>query len=124
MQVHPLTYLAKLNIEMNMAELLGKVAKKSSEQRASVPTADIYQTQPDMGALDRELLESGKGTEVRNGGGGEAQAVQDINMDVLGRADEASTSAKQEGVERATPLRVDMLEEGQLNDRDGATVIV
>ncbi|KAK4228581.1 hypothetical protein QBC38DRAFT_351459, partial [Podospora fimiseda] len=34
MQVHPLTYLAKLQIEMNMAELLGKVIKRSNERRA------------------------------------------------------------------------------------------
>ncbi|KAK3989317.1 hypothetical protein QBC44DRAFT_241571 [Cladorrhinum sp. PSN332] len=36
MQVHPLTYLAKLQIEMNMAELLGKVIKKSNERRSSM----------------------------------------------------------------------------------------
>ncbi|KAK4159812.1 hypothetical protein QBC43DRAFT_221101 [Cladorrhinum sp. PSN259] len=38
MQVHPLTYLAKLHIEMNMAELLGKVIKKSNERRTSSMT--------------------------------------------------------------------------------------
>ncbi|KAK4031490.1 hypothetical protein C8A01DRAFT_21290 [Parachaetomium inaequale] len=40
-QTHTLAYLTKLNIEMNMADLLAKVVKKSTERRSSFPTTDL-----------------------------------------------------------------------------------
>ncbi|KAL2164865.1 hypothetical protein VTH06DRAFT_161 [Thermothelomyces fergusii] len=71
-QVHPLTFLAKLNIEMSMADMLGKVAKQSSKRIASLAAPDIWQpylgTEPDV--FDREWLGSAKDLAMPSDGGG------------------------------------------------------
>ncbi|KAL2126932.1 hypothetical protein VTI74DRAFT_11597 [Chaetomium olivicolor] len=85
-QAHPLTFLAKLYIEMNMAELLGKIVKRSSELRASLPSTD----QPHLGPVnvfDREWLGSANeiimptAGDTRCGGGG--GQMHELNMDIL-----------------------------------------
>ncbi|KAK4097234.1 hypothetical protein N658DRAFT_479250 [Parathielavia hyrcaniae] len=94
LQAHPLVFLIKLNIEMNMAELLGKVVKKSAEQRAAAmalpPPADVCQPQLVMDVLDRECAKdimpsSGSGGSSRGGGGGSGGGGQmhELNMDIL-----------------------------------------
>ncbi|GAB1319389.1 hypothetical protein MFIFM68171_09599 [Madurella fahalii] len=75
-QVHPLTYLAKLHIEMNMAELLGKVIKKS-QRKSSVQTADVYHG-PQLGVDMFDWLGSAKNLIMPQGG-----QMHDLNMDIL-----------------------------------------
>jgi hypothetical protein len=61
-QVHPLVYLTKLNIEMNLAELIGKVVKKSVGSH-SLPSADVWRPHLppcNFNNLDREWLGSAK----------------------------------------------------------------
>ncbi|KAK3294399.1 uncharacterized protein B0H64DRAFT_418315 [Chaetomium fimeti] len=55
-QVHPLAFLTKLSIEMNMADLLGKVVKRSHEGNASLPTTDTWQPPLEMEVFGREWL--------------------------------------------------------------------
>jgi hypothetical protein len=116
--VHPVAFLAKLNIEMNMAELLGKVVTRSAEQRsASLPSVDVWHPQLGIDVFDREWLGSAKDfimpsgggggdSEARNGvgggrGGGGGQ-MHELNMDILNRPkeEEGSTSGTQGDVER------------------------
>ncbi|KAJ4289407.1 hypothetical protein N0V88_006887 [Collariella sp. IMI 366227] len=93
-QVHPLVYLTKLNIEMNMAELLGKVVKRSNELRSSMPSTDVWQPRlGPMDVFDHEWLGSAKdfimprGGDTHNtgggaGGGGTGQ-MHELNLDIL-----------------------------------------
>ncbi|KAL2262725.1 hypothetical protein VTK26DRAFT_314 [Humicola hyalothermophila] len=83
-QVHPLTYLTKLNIEMNMADLIGNVVKRSTEARAAIATAEVYQ--PHLGVdIDREWLGSAKNVIMPSGnsGGSGGGQMHDLNMNVL-----------------------------------------
>ncbi|KAK4125736.1 hypothetical protein N657DRAFT_688424 [Parathielavia appendiculata] len=96
-QAHPLVCLTKLNIEMNMAELLGKVVKKSTEQRASVslPLADVCQPQLGIDTFDRQWLGSAKNVIVPSGSRGSSRGsnsggggcgggqMHELNMDIL-----------------------------------------
>ncbi|KAL2165614.1 hypothetical protein VTG60DRAFT_4252 [Thermothelomyces hinnuleus] len=76
-QVHPLTFLAKLNIEMNMVEMLGKVVKQSNKRNTSLPTPDIWQPYlgTDRGVFDREWVGSAKDSIMppRGGAGGSGE---------------------------------------------------
>ncbi|KAK4145943.1 uncharacterized protein C8A04DRAFT_10092 [Dichotomopilus funicola] len=90
-QVHPLMYLVKLNIEMNMAELIAKVVRRSQDQRSTLPSTDIWRPYIGMGAFDREWLGSAKDFMIPSGGepgdglgGGKAPGQMiDLNMDIL-----------------------------------------
>ena len=61
-QVHPFVFLTKLNIEMNMADLLGKIVKKSKERRMSIDVSDVHRPHLGVGPVvfDREWLGSAK----------------------------------------------------------------
>ncbi|KAH6632238.1 hypothetical protein F5144DRAFT_593039 [Chaetomium tenue] len=97
-QVQALTYLTKLSIEVNMADLLGKVVKRSHEGDASLPMSDrtTWQTPPQttgqpqigMNAFDPEWLGSAKkfilppGSRGLGGGDGGGQ-MHELNLDAL-----------------------------------------
>lgn len=74
--MHPLTYLAKLHIEMNMAELLGKVLKKS-QRKNSAQTPDVHQG-PQLGVEMFDWLGSAKNLMMPEGG-----QMHDLNMGAL-----------------------------------------
>lgn len=108
-QVHPLMYLVKLNIEMNMAELIRKVVRRSQDQRSTLPSTDIWRPYIGIGAFDREWLGSAKdfmlpsGGEL-GGGSGNGKApgqMIDLNMDILNesgqRVDEGGSSSGTQG---------------------------
>ncbi|KAH6634924.1 hypothetical protein B0J18DRAFT_487078 [Chaetomium sp. MPI-SDFR-AT-0129] len=108
-QVHPLMYLVKLNIEMNMAELIAKVVRRSQDQRSTLPSTDIWRPYIGMGAFDREWLGSAKDFMIPSGGepgdglgGGKAPGQMiDLNMDILNesgqRVDEEGASSGTQG---------------------------
>lgn len=109
-QVHPLTYLAKLNIEMNMAELIAKVVKRSG-QRAEIPTAEVYQTQlRGVDPFDRNHEWLGSAKDIIMPHDHDPGQMDDLNTEVLSgstavrppspRADEASSSTDAEEIER------------------------
>ncbi len=52
--------LIKLNIEMSMAELLGKVVKSSNQHRAALATTTVSQPQVGIDLGDRQWLGSAK----------------------------------------------------------------
>src|SRR4051812_44039172 len=100
-QVHPLTYLAKLHIEMNMAELLGKVVKRSTERRSSVPEAIRTQSsrRAELGSAKDIIMPPHRGNRShRSRGGGQ---IHGLNMDILNSIGEerGSSSGTQGDVE-------------------------
>ncbi|KAK0641764.1 hypothetical protein B0T16DRAFT_220489 [Cercophora newfieldiana] len=54
-QAHALGYMMKLNIEMNLADLIGKVVKKASQERTDFPEARTWPSSPTREAFKREL---------------------------------------------------------------------
>jgi trafficking protein particle complex subunit 12 len=112
-QVHPLVYLTKLNIEMNMAELLGKVVKTSTQSRNNEPpSTDIWRPHLGIRDFDREWLGSAKdlimpsaGRGAGGGGGDGGVQMVDLNMDILNEPssngkERASSSGAQGDMER------------------------
>jgi hypothetical protein len=102
-QVHPLTYLTKLSIEMNMADLIGKVVKRSHEGDANLPTTDTtWEPHLGMDAFDREWLGSAKnfilppGSLGRGGGDGGGQ-VHNLNLDALDGKGKGKSSVQEQG---------------------------
>jgi hypothetical protein len=86
---------------MNMAELLGKVVKRSSQKKPSFPTSGMYQTQLGPDAFDRGWLGSAQDIIMPNGGG----QAHELNTNILNSAaasgpDGASSSAGQQEAER------------------------
>lgn len=69
-QVHPFVFLTKLNIEMNMADLLGKIVKKSKEHRMSIDVSDVHRPHLGVGPVvfDREWLGSAKDFTISSAG--------------------------------------------------------
>lgn len=66
---------------MNMAELLGKVVKKSTECcKSSLPSADIWQPRLGINGLDSEWLGSAKDIIMPGSRGGQRH---ELNMDML-----------------------------------------
>jgi hypothetical protein len=57
-QAHALAYMMKLNIEMNLADLIGKVVKKSREQRANFSDVEAPPSSPSREAFRRELKDT------------------------------------------------------------------
>lgn len=93
-QVHPLTYMAKLYIEMNIAEFLGKILKQSNRRRNCFPLSNDCGTpntcsgwQPDLEAagnphdhmFNREWRNSKDQFHVKQSGG----QMHPLNMDLL-----------------------------------------
>ncbi|KAK1773252.1 hypothetical protein QBC45DRAFT_97963 [Copromyces sp. CBS 386.78] len=93
-QVHPLTYMAKLYIEMNVAEFLGKILKQSNRRRNSFPLSNDCHSptmcngwQPDLEAtgnphdyvFNREWRNSKHEFHVKQSGG----QMHPLNMDLL-----------------------------------------
>ncbi|KAK4189412.1 hypothetical protein QBC35DRAFT_461956 [Podospora australis] len=70
-QVHPVTSLAKLCVEMNMAELLGKVIKKSRQRQHAFPTANpmTIPWQPEARNTDISRPSSRRGSRATTVGG-------------------------------------------------------
>jgi hypothetical protein len=128
--VHPLVYLAKLNIEMNMAELLGKLVKRSTQARGNeLPSTDIWTPHLGIRAFDREWLGSAKdlimpsagrgaGADGGGGGGGDGGGqMVDLNMDVLNEPgssgkEMASSSGAQGDMERHSVHDVERKDSG------------
>jgi hypothetical protein len=131
--VHPLVYLAKLSIEMNMAELLGKVVKRSTQTRSNeLPSTDIWQPHLGMRDFDREWLGSAKdlimpsagrgvggggGGRGGGGGGGGAGQMVDLNLDILnepssGGKEIASSSGAHGDLERHSVHDVERKDSG------------
>ncbi|KAK0623866.1 hypothetical protein B0T14DRAFT_565183 [Immersiella caudata] len=59
-EAHAVAYMVKLYIEMNLAELLGKVVKRSNQQRNSCKAADGWQPGPSDSLFNREWRNTGK----------------------------------------------------------------
>lgn len=93
-QVHPLTYMAKLYIEMNIAEFLGKILKQSNRRRNSFSLSNDCHNlntcngwQPDLEAtatphdymFNREWRKSKDQFHVKPSGG----QMHPLNMDLL-----------------------------------------
>lgn len=123
--VHPVTFLAKLNIEMNMAEMLGKVVKRSNERNTSLPTPEIWRPYLGMGAFDREWLGSAKNIVMPPGDGGEGQAgrggqMHDLNLDILNDTNEAKkNNANQARANNADQVREEPGESSSGDPRGG-----
>lgn len=73
-QAHALGYMMKLNIEMNLADLIGKVVKKSSEPK--ITFTEVWPPDHIRDALKRELQQrlrkvwKPKGAHIRGGHAG------------------------------------------------------
>ncbi|KAK5652829.1 hypothetical protein OQA88_9495 [Cercophora sp. LCS_1] len=59
-EAHAVAYMVKLYIEMNLAELLGKVIKRSNQQRNSCTAADGWHPDPTRSLFNREWRNTGK----------------------------------------------------------------
>jgi hypothetical protein len=57
-QAHALAYMLKLNIEMNLADLIGKVVKKGGQERTDFSDVRTWPTSPTREALKRELQQT------------------------------------------------------------------
>ncbi|KAK3400298.1 hypothetical protein B0T20DRAFT_496723 [Sordaria brevicollis] len=97
LRVHPLTYMAKLYIEMNIAEFLGKILKQSNRRHSSFSLSNNFRTpatcnswHPDLEANDsprdyifnREWRDSLQQHDKPSGG-----QMHPLNMDVLSHRD-------------------------------------
>ena len=93
-----MTHLVKLNVEMNMADLIGKVVRKSTARRASMPSADIMHPQLRMQGAGRERLGSkAKAGVMPVGNNGDSHTHHNHSLTLHGD-EEGSSSGAQGGV--------------------------
>ncbi|KAL1841311.1 hypothetical protein VTJ49DRAFT_7148 [Mycothermus thermophilus] len=98
-QVHPLVYLTKLNIEINMANLIGKVVKRSTESHSNIPSADVWRPHLAQCTFDHEWLGTAKNFMVSpptrggggGGGGGGNPGQDDIDLEACGNTKNTAT---------------------------------
>lgn len=110
-QIHPLTYMAKLYIEMNIAEFLGKILKQSNHRHNSFSLSSNCRSPttcnswcPDLEAVDsphdyifiREWRNS-KHQHVKPSGG----QMRPLNMDILSQREQNDDTEKWGGIHRA-----------------------